>query len=182
MEQALTLSQFGLSCFALVQFVLYGVFLRVLGRFLKQVRLQPPEVKRVSLTIGQTAPLLRADDQMGRTVEIGATKGQVVLLLFVLHTCQICHTILPRLHEVRARYPEMQLIVIASEEGEGEDVHIPEDVSFIRSNTIGKQYFVTYVPAMVMLNRDRRVLGSSRVVSIGDFENRLELYTKTAGI
>lgn len=182
MEQALTLSQFGLWCFALVQFVLYGVFLRTIGRFLKQVRLQPTTVQRVSLTVSQTAPPFRAVDQMGRTVEIGAAEGQATLMLFVLHTCAICHSILPHLQEVRARYPELNVIVIASEEGAGEEAQIPEDVSFIRSNAIRKEYFVTYVPAMVMLSHDRRVLGTARAVSIGDFENRLEMYTKTAGI
>lgn len=182
MEQALTLSQFGLWVFALVQFVLYGVFLRSIGRFLKRMRLKQPTVQRVSLTIGQTAPAFRGGDQLGRTVEIGTAHGQPVLMLFILHTCQICHSIVPRLHEVRARYPEMQLIVIASEEGEGEDGNIPDEVSFIRSNSIRKEYFVTYVPAMVMLSRDRRVLGTHRATSIGDFEARLESYTKTAGL
>lgn len=181
MEQTLALSQFGLWCLALVQFVLYGVLLRLIGRFLKQVRLQPATVKRISLTVGQTAPPFRAVDQMGRTVEIGVGQGQAVLLLFVLHTCEICHSILPRLPEILARYPEMQLIVIASEEGEGEDTNIPEELSFIRSNSIRKEYFVTYVPAMVMLSRERQVLGSARVVSVDEFEIRLEMYAKTAG-
>jgi hypothetical protein len=181
MEQALTLSQFGLWCFALIQFVLYGVFLRIIGRFLKQVRLQPPEVKRVSLTVGQDAPSFQAVDQMGRTVEIGAAQGPATLMLFILHTCEICHSILPRLHELRARYPEMKWIVVASEEGEGEDVGIPEDVSFIRSNEIRKQYFVTYVPAMVMLSHDRRVLGSARAIDVSDFENRLQRYAEITG-
>jgi hypothetical protein len=181
MEQALTLSQFGLWVFALVQFVLYGVFLRMVGRFLKEVRLRPPTVQRASLTVSEAAPAFRAVDQMGRTVEIGPAQERPVLMLFVLHTCTICHQILPRLQEIKARYPRLDLIVIASEEGEGEDGAIPEDVSFIRSNAIRKQYFVTYVPAMVMLSRNRRVLGTARAVSLGDFENRLEQYAKTAG-
>lgn len=181
MEQTLALSQFGLWCLALVQFVLYGVLIRLIARFLKQMRLQPTSVKRISLTVGQAAPPFRAVDQRGRTVEIGAEQGQAALLLFVLHTCEICHSILPRLHEVSTRYPELQLIVIASEEGAGEDANLPEQVALIRSNSIRKEYFVTYVPAMVMLSRDRRVLGSARAVSVEDFEKRLEMYTKTAG-
>lgn len=182
MEQTLTLSQFGLWCFALVQFLLYGVFLRMIGRFLKGVRLQQPPVKQISLTVDQTAPPFQAVDQKGRTVEIGAEQGQAVLLVFVLHTCTICHSILPRLHEMRMRYPELQLIVIASEEGDGENATIPEEISLIRSNAIRKEYFVTYVPAMVMLSRERRVLGSARAVSVDDFEKRLEMFTKTAGV
>lgn len=182
MEQALTLSQFGLWLFALVQFVLYGVFLRMTGRFLKEVRLRPPAVQRVSLTVTEAAPPFRAVDQMGRTVEIGPPQERAVLLLFVLHKCHICQQILPELQEIKARYPELDLIVIASEEGVGEDAMIPDDVSFIRSGTIRKQYFVTYVPAMVMLSRDRRVLGTARATSLGDFESRLALYAKTAGI
>jgi len=182
MEQALILSQFGLWCLALVQFVLYGVLLRLIGRFLKRVRLQPPAVGRYSLTIGQAAPSFQAVDQRGRTVEIGTEPGFSVLLLFVLHKCEICHSILPRLQEVRARYPELQIIVVASEEGEGEDIHIPEDVSFIRSNEIRKQYFVTYVPGLVMLNRQRRVVGSARAVNVEDFEKRLEQYAEVAGV
>lgn len=180
MEQALTLSQFGLWVFLLAQFVLYGVFLRMAGKFLQGVRQRPPVVKRASLTVNDLAPAFRAVDQVGRMVEVGVAQERAVLLLFVLSTCQICHEILPRLQEVKGRYPELDLIVIASEEGEFGA--ISEDVSLIRSQEIRKQYFAKYVPAMVMVSRDSRVLGTARAVSFGDFENRLKRYVAAAGL
>ncbi|TCP52789.1 F plasmid transfer operon protein TraF [Tumebacillus sp. BK434] len=174
MEQTWTLSQVGLWCFALVQFILYGVFLRMIGQFLKRVRLQPVTVRRAALAPGETAPPIRASDQQGRKVELAA--GQLTLCLFVLHTCEICHSILPRLSDIGAQYPEMKIIVIASEDGVGEDAGLPERVSFVRSNEIRKEYLITYVPAMVMVSGAGRVLGAARVMSADDFEKRLELY------
>jgi hypothetical protein len=178
MEQAFNLSQFGLWVFALVQFVLYGVFLRIVGRFLKQVRLQAPTVKRTALTVSQMAPPFRAVDQAGRTVEVGPKQKRATLVLFIRHTCMVCHQIIPRLKEVQERYPELQLVVIGSEEGEGETDRLHDDVSFIRSNAIRQAYFVKYVPAMVMLGHDSRVLAISRAVSVGDFESRLERFAR----
>ena len=55
----------------------------------------------------------------------------------------ICHQILPRLKEVQERYPELQLVVIGSEEGEGKTDRLHDDVSFIRSDAIRQEYFAS---------------------------------------
>lgn len=182
MENAFYLSQFGLWILALIQFVLYGVFLRMIGRFLKQMRLQAPTVKRTALTVSQMAPPFQMLDQSGRMVQVGPDQQRATLLLFIRHTCMVCHQIIPQLKDVQERYPELQLIVVGAEDGEGETDRLHEDVPFVRSDAIRREYFVKYVPAMVMLDRNSRVLATSRAVSIGDFESRLEQYAKTAGL
>ncbi|TCP53919.1 AhpC/TSA family protein [Tumebacillus sp. BK434] len=177
MEQALIVSNVGLWIVVSVHFFLYHRFAKQLGGFLQKVRLEPPNEQKRGLHIGDRAPEFRVLDHVGREVVLEA--GQKVMLLFTLSKCEICKEIFPHLKEVRTQYADKRWIVIT--EGEVDDekaAYVPTDVPLLSSSEIRKNYGIKYVPALVLLDQNLRVIANDRVFSYHDLLKRLELYDK----
>lgn len=183
MNQAFQLSNIVLGVCSIFLFVMYISLMRTLRRFAQEVREKPPEKSRRVLTLNEIPPIFSLPDHLGRTVNLEENAGRPTLLLFTLSTCGICQTIMPHFGDVATQYPNLRIIVIASDERRSEEEvqHLPPSISLVRSDALRKeQYMIKYVPVMMLLNRDLRIVAHDRVNSWQDFEKRLSLYEERA--
>lgn len=110
-------------------------------------------------------PLLAAQDLLGKTWELAAFKGRVVLLNFWATWCGPCRKEMPLLEQIYQRYKGLGFTLLAvnvEEDSAGaarwlEDTPVTFPVLFDRDNHVSKLYQVTAMPSTVIIDRKGQV-------------------------
>lgn len=174
MNNALWISNLILWAVVIIQGVLIYFLARMSAEFLQRFRISGKQVERVSLKIGEKAPLFREHNQHGEIVRLSESTNEYSLLLFMSDTCNICDGIIPRYNELSSLF-DLRLFALAK----GSlpfTKPVASDVHLIRSDEIFTNYMIQHVPTLFLINKAGHIEAIESVSSYEQLKIYLQLF------
>ena len=112
------------------------------------------------LEVGERPPQFTATDLSGKTHNVSAYRGRVVVLHFWASWCPFCRRSIPSLVELYKKHAPhgMQLLAISTDQSEEmlrafiQEQHVPYPV--IQSREVALQYHIEGIPVTVVVDRE----------------------------
>ena len=165
--------------------ILQGIFLLALARQIgilhQRYATGGARIMNVGLKIGESAPVLDAEDIHDNRVTLGAERGKRTLLFFISTGCSVCATLLPHLNRLvhsEADNLEIKLIAFGNSPEAGKNYasehsllngHMP----FIISDDLAFRYEVTLAPYGILVDKTGIIRAKGLINSYFDVESLL---------
>jgi thioredoxin-related protein len=118
--------------------------------FLNRFRITGSHATKLDLSPGDTAPLFREKNQNKDEVKLVDNEGKDTILIFVKKDCSYCKEIISGLSLI-TKHIDNRIIIISREKIEYM-LSDNKNIHFIISNEIFDNYFISSVPALIIVD------------------------------
>jgi len=160
-------------------FTIFGLIMILLTSMTSCTESKKPDPGKI--IAGGAAPDFSLRDLTGKNFTLSAQKGKPVLLIFITTWCPTCRSEMPRYNSIHEKYSQqgLEVVNIDIQEPKGkvslfaERYKVPYKTLLDEKGDVAEAYSIVGIPAMVLIDKDGKILSSQYLAMDRILENLL---------